>query len=81
MGFSLADRVDRRTAVKALINLAFAELGCVHLEMMDRHVTLRDLDGLDVDYRMLRGFEIELGHSFSSTSISAPIIFASLRNP
>jgi hypothetical protein len=60
MGFTLADRVDRRQAVRALIDFAFHELRCVHLEVMDRHLTPRDLDGFDVEYRLLRGFEVDL---------------------
>jgi CelD/BcsL family acetyltransferase involved in cellulose biosynthesis len=63
MGFGLADRPDRRQAVKALIDFAFDELRCVHLEVMDRNLTLGDLEGLDVEHRMLHGFEIDLSRS------------------
>ncbi len=44
----------------ALIEFAFQKLGCVHLEMMDRNLTVRDLDGLGVQHRVYRGFEIDL---------------------
>jgi len=60
MGLILSAEVDRRWAVQALISFAFEELGCVHLEMMDRNLTLRDLDGLDVQYKVYRGFEMDL---------------------
>jgi len=60
MGLTLSAGADRRQAVQALIMFAFQELGCVHLEMMDRNLTLKDLDGLDVQYRVCRGFEIDL---------------------
>ena len=60
MGLALSAGADRRKAVQALIEFAFEELGCVHLEMMDRTLTVSDLDGLDFQYRMYRGFEIDL---------------------
>ena len=60
MGFTLSHGVDRRRAVQALIDFAFQELGCVHLEMMDRNLTVSDLDGLGVQHRAYRGFEIDL---------------------
>jgi hypothetical protein len=60
MGLTLSSRVDRRRAVQALINFAFKRLRCVHLEMMDRKVTLDDLTGIGVQCRMYRGFEIDL---------------------
>jgi hypothetical protein len=60
MGLALSARTDRRAAVRALINFAFQELQCVHLEVMDRNVALSDLDGLDVQHRVYRGFEIDL---------------------
>ncbi len=60
MGFALSGRADRRQAVRALIEFAFKKLGCVHLEMMDRNLAVRDLDGLGVQHRVYRGFEIDL---------------------
>lgn len=60
MGFTLSAGVDRRQAVQALIKFAFQELGCVHLEMMDRNLTVSDLGGLAVQHRVYRGFEIDL---------------------
>lgn len=63
MGFVLAEGADRNQAVKALIEFAFGELRCIHLEVMDRLVTTLDLDGLDVEQRTYRGFEIDLARS------------------
>jgi hypothetical protein len=60
MGLALSPRTDRRVALRALMNFAFQELRCVHLEVMDRNVALNDLDGLAVQHRVYRGFEIDL---------------------
>ncbi len=60
MGFSLCDGVSRRRALQALIDFAFHQLGCSHLEMMDRHITEEDLCGLGVQYKTYRSFEIDL---------------------
>lgn len=60
MGISLSAGADRRQAVQALIDFAFQELGCVHLEMMDRNLTVSDIGGLGLQYRVYRGFEIDL---------------------
>ncbi|MEW5875058.1 MAG: GNAT family N-acetyltransferase [Candidatus Zixiibacteriota bacterium] len=60
MGFNLETGIDRREAVKALCQFAFSELGCVHLEVMDRHLTREDIRGLGVRCRLLSGFEIDL---------------------
>jgi hypothetical protein len=60
MGLALSSCADKRKAVKALVNFAFGELRCVHLEVLDRNLTLRDLDGLDVQCRMCPGYEIDL---------------------
>lgn len=63
MGFHLTAEVDKRQAIQTLIDYAFGELGCVHFEMMDRTLTLKDLEGLSVEYRLLHGFEIDLKRS------------------
>lgn len=49
MGFNLAPGVLRRDALVALRHFAFGELGCLHLEILDRYLTMEDLAGLDVD--------------------------------
>jgi GNAT acetyltransferase-like protein len=60
MGLTLSASADRHLAVEALIDFAFGQLQCVHLEVMDRNLTLRDLDKLDVQHRVYHGFEIDL---------------------
>jgi CelD/BcsL family acetyltransferase involved in cellulose biosynthesis len=60
MGFALSDRADKQRAIKALTDFAFRDLRCVHLEIMDRNLALSDLQGLDVQSRIYRGFEIDL---------------------
>jgi hypothetical protein len=60
MGLTLLSCADRRMAVQALINFAFKDLRCVHLEVLDRNLSSGDLDGLGLHCRMYRGFEINL---------------------
>lgn len=60
MGFNLRLDVPRRDAMRALVQYVFGELGCHHFEIMDRSMTLEDCSGLGLEYRMLRGFEIDL---------------------
>jgi CelD/BcsL family acetyltransferase involved in cellulose biosynthesis len=61
MGLVLPPEVKRGPVLRALIDFAFRQLGCVHLEMMGRHITEEDLRGLDVQYKPYRSFEIDLG--------------------
>lgn len=49
MGFNLSDGVSRIEALRALRRFAFEELGCVHVEVLDRYLTMRDVADLDVD--------------------------------
>jgi len=60
MGLTLREGVDRSRAIGALIAFAFRELGCVHIEMMDRRVSVSHLNGLGTHIRMYRGFEVDL---------------------
>ncbi len=60
MGLALDSEVSRGRAVQALIELAFQTLDCSHLEVMDRNLTVDDLNGLDVQYRLYRGFQVDL---------------------
>jgi CelD/BcsL family acetyltransferase involved in cellulose biosynthesis len=46
MGFGLSADVDRRDAAGALVRFAFKELGCLHVEMIDRHASFDQLAGL-----------------------------------
>jgi hypothetical protein len=60
MGFNLAPQVSRRAAVEALVPFAYRELGCLHLELKDRLLTLGDLDGLGFRTSPFTIFEIDL---------------------
>ncbi|MGO8676905.1 MAG: lipid II:glycine glycyltransferase FemX [Limisphaerales bacterium] len=46
MGFNLRAGVPRRTAIEALSDFAFKDLGCIHVEVTDSHVSLEDIEGL-----------------------------------
>jgi hypothetical protein len=68
MGFNLNPLVPRNMAAKALVDFAFKELGCIHLELRDRWLTESDVSDLgfarrdDVGYDD-RTFEIDLTQS------------------
>jgi hypothetical protein len=68
MGFNVKSGVPRRAAAEALIDFAFKELGCLHLELRDRRLGEADVAGLgfglreDVGYDD-RTFEIDLTRS------------------
>lgn len=50
MGFNLADGVSRGAAVEALLPFAFRSLGCLHVELRDRDLSLEDVQKLGGDY-------------------------------
>jgi Acetyltransferase (GNAT) domain len=60
MGLSLADGIPRAAAMQALVKFVFEDLNCIHMEMMDRHLTLTDLEGLRYRYRMFHSWEVDL---------------------
>jgi hypothetical protein len=60
MGFNLAPGTSRRAAVEALLPFAYRELGCVHLELKDRLLTLEHLDGLGFGTSPFTVFEVDL---------------------
>jgi hypothetical protein len=60
MGLCLSPDVPRRLAVQELTRFAFTDLRCIHLELMDRNLTVATLDGLGFDHRPLSTFEIDL---------------------
>jgi predicted N-acyltransferase len=47
-------------ALQALEAFAFGELGCMHIEIMDRNLTAEDYDLAGYRYRYFNGFEIDL---------------------
>lgn len=63
MGFNLAPGTSRRAAVEALLPFAYRELGCVHLELKDRLLTLEELDGLGFQSSPFTIFEVDLAPS------------------
>lgn len=60
MGFSLRDEVDRGEAAAALPRFAFRELGCMHVELLDRQLTFGDLAGVGGQLAESHSFEIDL---------------------
>jgi CelD/BcsL family acetyltransferase involved in cellulose biosynthesis len=60
MGFNLRPGVSRRQVLAALPEFAFDHLGCMHLEIMDRHCTAEDYEALGWDYRSAGTFEVDL---------------------
>ena len=60
MGLRLSSMANRRLAVQALMDFAFQELGCLHLEMMDRSLTVNDISGLGFQSRVYHSFEVDL---------------------
>ncbi len=63
MGFNLEPGASRREATEALLEFGFGELGCQHLEMRDRNLTLEDVEGMGFDHTPWRGREIDLRQS------------------
>lgn len=48
------------TEYRYSIDFAFQEIGCVHVEITDRHITEEDFCGLEVQYKCYRSFEVDL---------------------
>jgi hypothetical protein len=60
MGFNLAEGVPRRAALEALLPFAFRTLGCLHVEVKDRLLTLEDGVGLGLETTLYHTFEVDL---------------------
>jgi hypothetical protein len=60
MGLCLRSGIPRVLAVQSLRRFAFEELGCVHLEMMDRNLTFAELNLLGFEHRSFNGFQVDL---------------------
>ncbi len=56
MGFLLEEGADRRAAAEALVQFAFQDLGCVHVELADRWLTADQMAG--------SGFAVEPASTF-----------------
>ncbi len=60
MGFVLEPGSSRMSALHGLVEFAFAHLGCVHVEVMDRQLTTQELDQVGATYRVYQGYAIDL---------------------
>lgn len=62
MGFNLVDGASRPNALRTLRSFAFDDLGCVHLELMDRYATREDLAeaGYQVAEKTMSGYQVDL---------------------
>jgi CelD/BcsL family acetyltransferase involved in cellulose biosynthesis len=63
MGFTLNPDVDRGEATRALMRFAFRKLGCLHVELMDRHTGFEELAGLRARLVGFTSFELDLTQS------------------
>jgi len=63
LGFNLMNEVDRIELLKPLAEYAFDELGCWHLEVMDRRLTVDQVVSLGWEHRLFRNTEIDLSSS------------------
>jgi hypothetical protein len=63
MGFNLDPGVDRAEAMRALMRFAFRTLGCLHVEVMDRHASFEELGGLRARLAQFVAFELDLTQS------------------
>jgi CelD/BcsL family acetyltransferase involved in cellulose biosynthesis len=60
MGFSLDPGVPRPEAMNALVRFAFRTLGCLHVELMDRHTGFAELGGLRARLVRFPTYELDL---------------------
>lgn len=60
MGFNLDADVTRRAALEALTDFAFGPLGCQHLEVLDRQLTVEDAEALGFAHYLHAGFQVDL---------------------
>lgn len=57
MGFTVKPGVPRRVAAEALLDFAFKELGCIHVELRDRWLGESDVAGLGFSLRQDVGYD------------------------
>jgi CelD/BcsL family acetyltransferase involved in cellulose biosynthesis len=60
MGFLLEEGFDRRAAAEALVPFAFRDLGCLHLELADRNLSVDQMSGSDYLVETGRTFVVNL---------------------
>lgn len=63
MGLNLTEGVDRLSALRLVNDWAFRELGCLHLEIMDRQIEPLDLSPGSNQFSLQTTFEIDLTKS------------------
>jgi Acetyltransferase (GNAT) domain len=78
MGFDLDPAVPRREAVDALMRFAFKDLGCLHVEVLDRHATFGELDGMRA--RLAEFYTYELDLRPDEDSLMAGLVSSCRRN-
>lgn len=60
LGFNLEPEVPRRLALEALAPFVFRELGCLHYEVVDRHLRAEDGQGLGLESGSVDSQETDL---------------------
>lgn len=60
MGFNLRQGASRSDAAMALPDLAFQTLGCVHVELKDRHLTTEEAAAANLETQLQPAFEVDL---------------------
>jgi hypothetical protein len=60
LGFNLIEGVDRSVLLEPLARFAFRELGCWHVELMDRHISPDQIDAIGWPHRLFRNTEIDI---------------------
>jgi hypothetical protein len=60
LGFNLSSDVPRGAVLEDLARFAFRELGCAHVELMDRRLAVKDVVARGWKHRIFRNFEIDL---------------------
>ncbi len=63
MGFLLEEGADRRAAAEGLLPFAFRELGCLHVELADRHLAAEQMAGSDYSVETGSTFIVDLAAS------------------
>jgi len=70
MGFNLEPGVSRRAATEALLDFAFGPLGCMHLELRDRHLDAEDVAGLGMEISPWHGLELDMNGTIDEVFMS-----------
>jgi hypothetical protein len=60
MGMRLREGISRREATRALVEYAFDDLNCVHLELVDPRFAAQDVAGLGFEIQMTKSWMIDL---------------------